>query len=161
MTLKLLKKLQGIGFIICNITPLLLDYTNLFKMKKYLFWCMICFLFSIVACKKVEGQGGTSSISGRVYIEEYDAFGEIIQEYYAAEERVFIIYGEEDNIYDDDFRTSFDGSFRFEFLTKGSYKIFVYQDCLSCPSGEQAVIEEITISSNKSTIVLPDIIIRK
>ena len=109
-------------------------------MKKYLFAAMMCLLFAAVACKKVEGQGGTSSISGRVYIKEYDAFGEIVQEYYAAEERVFIIYGEEDNVYDDDFRTSFDGSFKFDFLTKGSYKIFVYEDCLSCPSGERAVI---------------------
>jgi hypothetical protein len=121
----------------------------------------MCLLFAAVACKKVEGQGGTSSISGRVYIKEYDAFGEIVQEYYAAEERVFIIYGEEDNVYDDDFRTSFDGSFKFDFLTKGSYKIFVYEDCLSCPSGERAVIEEIMISKNKSAIVLPDIVIRK
>lgn len=154
-------KLQRIGFIFRNITLILNDKRNLFKMKKYLFATMMCLLFAAVACKKVEGQGGTSSISGRVYIEEYDAFGEIVQEYYAADERVFIIYGEEDNVYDDDFRTSFDGSFKFDFLTKGSYKIFVYEDCLSCPSGEQAVIEEITISSNKSSIVLPDIVIRK
>lgn len=130
-------------------------------MKKYLFTAMMCLLFAAVACKKVEGQGGTSSISGRVYIEEYDAFGEIVQEYYAADERVFIIYGEEDNVYDDDFRTSFDGSFKFDFLTKGGYTIFVYEDCPLCPSGEQTVIEKIKISSNKSSIVLPDIVIRK
>ena len=130
-------------------------------MKKQLFWVITGCLFTLVACKKVEGQGGTSSISGRVYIQEYDAFGDMSQEYYAADERVFIIYGEADNIYDDDFRTSFDGSFKFDFLTKGSYKIFVYEDCLSCPSGEQTVIEKITISSNKSSIVLPDIVIRK
>lgn len=113
------------------------------------------------ACKKVEGQGGTSTISGRIYVEEYDAFGAIVQEYYAADERVFILYGTDDDIYDDDFRTSFDGSFQFDFLTKGNYRIFAYEDCATCPSGEAPVIKEVVINENKSTIVLPDIVIRK
>ncbi len=113
------------------------------------------------ACKKVEGQGGTSAISGRIYVQEYDAFGAIIQEYYATDERVFILYGTDDDIYDDDFRTSFDGSFQFDFLTKGNYRIFAYEDCATCPSGEAPVIKEVVINENKSTIVLPDIVIRK
>lgn len=130
-------------------------------MKKYQLIVLLSAVFIISSCKKVEGEGGTSSISGRVYVQKYDAFGEIIQEYYTADERVYIIYGEDDNVYDDDFRTSFDGSFKFDFLTKGNYKIFVYEKCPSCPSGENAVIKEVTISQNKSSIVLPDIVIRK
>lgn len=131
-------------------------------MRKYPFVIMLlATLFFASACKKVEGQGGTSSISGRVYVQEYDAFGNIIEEYYSADERVFIIYGDEDNVYDDDFRTSFDGSFQFDFLTKGNYRIFVYEDCPTCASGETAVITDVTIDQNRSSIVLPDIVIRK
>ena len=38
--------------------------------------------------------------------------------YYHADEEVYIIYGDEDNYYDDSYETSFDGSFRFENLEK-------------------------------------------
>lgn len=130
-------------------------------MKNRIIVILIGVLFSNTSCKKVEGEGGTSSISGRIYVEEYDAFGTIVQEYYAPDERVFIMYGVEDDIYDDDFRTSFEGSFQFEFLTKGTYRIFVYEDCPTCPSGEAPVIKEVTITENKSNLVLPDIVIRK
>jgi len=130
-------------------------------MKKLNLLVVLTIIFSISGCKKVEGEGGTSSISGSVYVEEYDAFGQIVSEYYSPDERVFIIYGNDDNVYDDDFRTSFDGTFQFDFLTKGNYRIFAYEDCPSCPSGESAVIVDVTIEKNKSSIVLPDIIIRK
>lgn len=113
------------------------------------------------SCKKVEGEGGSSEIVGKVIIRDYDAFGDLIAEYPAKDERVHIIYGTDDNYYDDDYDTSFDGSYRFQFLTKGTYKIFVYQNCNSCPSGEEEVLEVITIDNNKSTVVAPDLIIEK
>jgi hypothetical protein len=113
------------------------------------------------SCKKIEGQGGSSEIVGNVIIRDYDALGNLIAEYPAQDERVHIVYGAEDNYYDDDYDTSFDGSYRFEFLTKGTYKLFVYQKCNSCPSGDEEVIEVITIDNNKSTVVVPDLIINK
>lgn len=118
-------------------------------------------IFFLNGCKKVEGQGGSSEIVGKVIIKDYDAFGELIAEYPAMDERVYIIYGDEDNIYDDDFDTSFDGSYRFQFLTKGTYKIFVYQNCNSCPSGDEEVLKVVTIDNNGSTVVAPDLIIEK
>tara|TARA_B100000508_G_scaffold137355_1_gene131630 strand:- start:154211 stop:154606 length:396 start_codon:yes stop_codon:yes gene_type:complete len=118
-------------------------------------------LFSFSSCKKVEGEGGSSEIVGKVIIRDYDAFGDLIAEYPAQDERVHIIYGTEDNYYDDDYDTSFDGTYRFQFLTKGTYKIFVYQNCNSCPSGDEEVLEVVTIENNNSSVVAPDLIIEK
>lgn len=119
---------------------------------------LVCFS---IGCKKIEGEGGSSTIIGKVYVEDYDAFGELIAEYYEADEDVFIIYGEESNIYNDDFSTSHDGSYRFEYLTKGTYQIFAYQKCAECPSGEEPVIKTVEIKDNNSTVVVPDLVIRK
>ena len=55
--------------------------------------------------------------------------------YYHADEEVYIIYGDEDNYYDDSYETSFDGSFRFENLRKGTYTVFIYSDCESDTTG--------------------------
>ena len=115
----------------------------------------------VYSCKKVEGQGGSTEIVGKVIIKDYDAFGDLIAEYPAQDERVHIIYGTETNHYDDDYDTSFDGSYRFQFLTKGTYQVFVYQNCNSCPSGEEAVIQVVTIDNNNSSVVAPDLIIEK
>lgn len=113
------------------------------------------------SCKKVEGEGGSSEIVGQVIIKDYDAFGNLIAEYPAQDERVHIIYGTETNYYDDDYDTSFDGSYRFQFLTKGTYQVFVYQNCNNCPSGEEEVLQVVTIDNNNSTVVAPDLIIEK
>lgn len=125
------------------------------------FIAVVILLGSLNACKKVEGQGGSSEIVGKVIIRDYDAFGDLIAEYPAKDERVHIIYGTDDNYYDDDYDTSFDGSYRFQFLTKGTYQVFVYQKCNGCPSGDEEVLEVITIENNKSTVVAPDLIIEK
>lgn len=131
-------------------------------MSRFSFFIAIAILAgSLNACKKVEGQGGSSEIVGKVIIRDYDAFGDLIAEYPAQDERVHIIYGTEDNYYDDDYDTSFDGSYRFQFLTKGTYQVFVYQKCNACPSGDEEVLEVITIDNNKSTVVAPDLIIEK
>ena len=58
-----------------------------------------------------------------------------LEYYYHADEEVYIIYGDEDNYYDDSYETSFDGSFRFENLRKGTYTVFIYSDCESDTTG--------------------------
>jgi hypothetical protein len=112
------------------------------------------------SCEKSEGQGGTSTITGKVYVKEYTQSGNLLAEYYAPEERVYIIYGT-GNTFNDDTRTSFDGSFQFQYLNKGSYRIFAYSDCDTCNSGTQAVIKDIEITSNNSVEETGDIIVIK
>lgn len=108
-------------------------------------------LFLFQSCAKVEGPGGSSSIIGKVHVEVYDVAGNLINDYDAQDEDVYLIYGGEDSFYDDDVKTSYDGTFEFNYLQKGTYKLFVYQDCNSCASGKEAVfVNDIEITEKKS-----------
>lgn len=125
---------------------------------------LICTLFSVLlisSCKKAEGLGGTSAITGKIYVKNYDVGGSNLEgEYYGEEERVYIIYGN-GTTSDNDVRTSYDGSYKFEYLNKGNYKIFCYSRCDTCPSGTEAIIKDVEITSNNSTVELEDIVIKK
>lgn len=125
---------------------------------------LILFVASIllVGCKKVEGPGGSSKIHGKIQIQRYDAADNLIGDPYDAEEEdVYIIYGASDTFHDDDVKTSFDGSFEFDFLEKGDYQIFVYEDCKTCSSGKSIILKSVTIESKKSEVDLGTITVRK
>jgi hypothetical protein len=118
-------------------------------------------LLPFSSCTKPEGEGGTSTIQGKVYAFDYNGSGILQDEFYAPDEDVFIIYGDEDNFYDDSYKTSFDGSFRFQYLRPGTYTVFVYSDCISCPSGTEAISQTVEITGNNEDIILDDLQIRK
>ncbi|MDQ3190429.1 MAG: hypothetical protein M3Q58_02445 [Bacteroidota bacterium] len=81
----------------------------------------------IISCKKESGEGGKASVKGKVYSGNYHSPGVILNEEDGeADERIYLVYGEKENAYDDDERTSHDGSFEFKFLRKGFYKLFAY-----------------------------------
>lgn len=116
------------------------------------------FLFS---CTKEEGVGGNSSIEGTVYTTEINqASGIAIETYPSKDKRVYIIYGNGE-IPADDQRTNYQGKFKFDFLTKGNYTIYVYSDCDSCPGGETAIQKDIEITAKKVTVSTGDISIVK
>ena len=101
--------------------------------KGFIFISVLLFL---AGCDKPAGEGGTASIVGKVKVMDLEHFDLPGQEhidtsdiYYAADKRVYIIYGDQDVVYDDSFDTSWDGSFRFEHLRKGKYTLFVYSEC--------------------------------
>lgn len=114
-------------------------------MKKLLLLSL--FMSLLFACQKEAGEGGTSTIKGKVKTYELTHFDvpggnqtvDTINSYYRSDEEVYIVYGDEDNLYDDSYQTSWDGSFRFEYLRKGKYTIFVYSDCESDTSGLSAL----------------------
>lgn len=108
-------------------------------------------LFLFQSCTKVEGPGGSSSIKGKIHVNVYDVAGNLINDYDAQDEDVYLIYGDEGTFYDDDVKTSYDGSFEFNYLQKGNYQIFVYQDCNTCPSGKEAVLVDVEIKDSKTT----------
>ncbi|MBK9456483.1 MAG: hypothetical protein IPO24_13285 [Bacteroidetes bacterium] len=54
------------------------------------------------------------------------------QEYYSPDEKVFIVYGD-NTAFDDEVSTAYDGTYKFEYLRKGLYTIYVYSDCILCP----------------------------
>ncbi len=112
------------------------------------------------SCKKIEGQGGSSEIVGNVYFQDKNINGDNVGDKYPAQdEKVFIIYGPDGSLHNDDYDSSYDGSYHFEFLTNGTYQIFAYQECPSCDKIDQPVIITVTIDSKKSSVVAPDIVL--
>lgn len=115
----------------------------------------------IYSCTKPAGEGGTSKIKGKIYIRDYNSNFTILNaSYYAIEERVYIIYGDE-TFYGDDIRTSYDGSYEFNHLRQGTYRIFAYSkdSTLSTPGEFFPVIDTVEITEEYQTIELPTMIL--
>jgi hypothetical protein len=117
---------------------------------------VIFLLTAFISCEKIEGEGGTSTISGKVRVVKL--VGE--QEYYAQEERVYIIYGD-DITHSDDVRTNFDGTFRFSYLRQGTYHVYAYSKDTTGNylSGDMPVIKTVEITKHNQHIEVDDIII--
>lgn len=118
-------------------------------------------VIALSSCSKYEGQGGSATIKGVIKEQKYNTLGNIIAEYLIADQNVYIIYGNNNSFYDDDIKTSYDGSFEFRYLKKGSYKIFVYEDCATCPSGKKEIIVPVEITKNNEIVTLDTINIKK
>ena len=119
-------------------------------MRKHLFNILLFNSFLLlICCTKNPGIGGQASIFGKVQVNNINIIGDTVATYDAQEHDVYIIYGNLNNTYDDDVKTSHDGSFEFNFLNPGPYDIFVYSDCADCPNGQDSVvILNTTIDSN-------------
>jgi hypothetical protein len=107
----------------------------------------------ITACNKEPGEGGRAEIQGVVYEQLYnDATGAPIGDAYPlADYRVNIIYGADGEYPDDDVRTNPQGHFRFPWLRKGDYRIYVISECIDIedPDCVQAIYAEVEISGRK------------
>ena len=126
---------------------------------------MLLILATIVwtSCAKIEGEGGSSSIRGKVFGHYYNnSFTAYFGSQFVPDEDVYIIYGE-DFTFSDRIRTSYDGSFEFKYLQKGNYKIFVYSkdSTFANPSNKTTVLQNIEITKNKEIVELETIIINK
>lgn len=131
------------------------------------------FLVSIVlllACNKEEGQGGRATIKGKVYAEYWDkTFSLKADSGYAADRDIYIVYGNSTS-YGNRLRTSYDGSYEFDYLQKGNYKIYAYSrdssgraESISTGSPNYlynpdiAVIQSIEITERKQVVEVDDI----
>ncbi len=115
----------------------------------------------LISCNKRPGEGGLGKINGKIIENKYSSGGVLLSTYDKADHDVFIIYGDDDNIFDDKVSTSFDGTFEFNFLNKGVYRIFTYSKCSSCPSGDTIVLVNGVIDKRKDQIDLGTITISK
>jgi hypothetical protein len=127
-----------------------------------LFSISILIMLSFTSCKKVEGPGGSSSIKGKIHGMRYDGAGNLLNEYDVAKHDVYLIYGDntEDTYFDDDIETSYDGSFEFDYLEEGTYRLFVYEKCTTCNSGKAVIMQTIEIDKKKSAIDVGTINVR-
>ena len=146
-------------------------------MRNLIIICAVAFGF--IACDKTAGEGGTSIIEGQVYklytsevvVNELDGFGndttyKIIDTlYYQLDEGedVYVIYDDnEGGIYDDKFKTDYQGRYRFEYLRKGEYTIYTHADSSDVDMTYTfPVFKHVNISSNNSTNTVDDFIIEK
>lgn len=119
----------------------------------------------INSCKKEAGVGGTSSIKGKVFAKYYNKnFTLLADSAYAPDIDVYIIYGN-DYTYGERQRTSYDGSYEFKYLEKGTYKVFAYtrdstgtyNNHINQYANDLAVIKEVEITKKKQTIEVPEI----
>jgi hypothetical protein len=127
--------------------------------KKGLIAC-ISLLTLLAACQKTEGEGGSSSITGYVLVNDYDSQGDLKDIYYAPNETIYIIYGD-NSIYDDSKRTSYDGGYKFTDLFPGNYKMFAYSKCDTCASGVEPVFATVNIEHKGMKVDAPLITIKK
>jgi len=122
-------------------------------------------LFLIIlatACTKEAGEGGTATIVGKVYAYDYNAeMTNLRTEYYAPDEDVYIIYGE-DSIFSDRMRTNFDGSYRFKYLRPGEYTIYAYSKNIETKLPPLYAVKKIvTILPDQELVTVEDIEINK
>jgi len=124
---------------------------------RYLFLAL-SLIFLISSCETTEGEGGTSSIEGKIFLRDFDADGDLKDEYYPGEWPVYIVYGD-DTFYGDKVDTHFDGTYRFSGLYPGNYTIYTYSKCFSCP-GEQEVMSLNVILERGTNALLDDITVK-
>ena len=87
--------------------------------------------FALNSCKKYEGEGGKSSITGKIMIDQKLYVNGALSQtvlFEGAKEDVYLVYGEDDLIYDDKVEANYDGTFTFKYLQPGTYTVFAYSE---------------------------------
>ncbi|MGJ8661546.1 MAG: hypothetical protein ACSHXL_05885 [Bacteroidota bacterium] len=123
--------------------------------KKILLLSFLSVSIFFSSCKKVEGTGGSSTLKGKITALDYNNAGVFQNKTYdAMDHNVYIIYGEGKTTHDDKVETSYDGSFEFKYLEKGSYTIFTYEKCYGsdCINGTNVILKQASISKKKETV---------
>jgi len=117
----------------------------------------------VLSCSKEPGDGGNSTIYGKIIAHDYNAeFTNLKGIYPAADEDVFLTYGD-DHSYSQRIRSNYDGIYEFKYLRPGDYSIYVYSkdSTLSLASEMYAVIKNVTIDDNRQTVEVEEIKIFK
>jgi hypothetical protein len=109
-----------------------------------------------LSCEKEEGKGGQATITGKVYAYDVDN-GIKTDSGYIAGVRVYISYGDNTGV-DDNTRTDGSGIYTFNWLQKGTYKVWVVSECDTCPLGQNTDYELVEISEKKETKSVRDLI---
>jgi hypothetical protein len=77
---------------------------------------------------------------------------------------VYIIYSDnEGDVYDDSFETNWDGTYQFEYLRKGDYTVFIYEDStiVGGVNYDYPIFKHIKISANNSINTVEDFLLLK
>lgn len=133
----------------------------MFKKKHSVSVFCLVVIIALASCKKPPGEGGFASITGKLYVRNYEeTFTVLTSQYYAAGETVYIIYGDGQEV-GNTVKTSYDGSFVFNFLRKGKYKVYALGKDSTKPyqSVPKESLFEVEITEKKQKKVLDDLVI--
>jgi hypothetical protein len=117
----------------------------------------LIFLF-IASCTLEEGEGGSATIQGRVFVEDVNNQGEVVVANYGPDWEVFIVYGDDVGVSDRTI-THYDGTYRFNFLTEGEYTVYAYSECDFCINNIEPVIIDTIIMERDELVILPDLVV--
>jgi hypothetical protein len=117
---------------------------------------------NLIIKKSLEWDEGTSSIKGTVYVVNYlnsSTYPNLVPKDItpAQEQEIYMTYGNHP-FYDERIRTSRDGSFMFQNLIKGKYKIFVYSEDKAGGTEMEVIEKEIEITEDNTQYLITDII---
>lgn len=127
---------------------------------------LVFIVVALCSCKKEAGDGGNSSISGRVekdvrlLLENHNTYQGTFP---AADQDVYIIYG--DHVSPDDrVQTNYNGDFEFLYLRPGKYKIYTFsRDTnavdVSWDEDHMTIIRELEITDKKQELSVADMTI--
>lgn len=113
---------------------------------------------ALFSCAKEAGDGGNSTIYGKIIAYNYNAeFTNLRGIYPAADEDVFLIYGN-DRSYSQRIRSNYEGIYEFKYLRPGDYTIYLYSkdSTLTLASEMYAVIRKVKIENNRQTVEAAD-----
>jgi hypothetical protein len=133
------------------------------KFRPLLLPALVAGLALMTSCAKDPGEGGSSSITGKVLVHHYNYdFTVLLDEYWAADQDVYIIYGD-GTVDNDRVRAGPGGDFSFPYLRKGNYQVYVYSDdsTMTSASGTIALYRHVEIKKNKQTVDAGTIVICK
>ncbi len=107
----------------------------------------------IIVNRVADWDDGRASIKGSITLTNYS--GSTIKDISVAQEQeVYLIYNNHE-FYDERIRTSYDGTFEFQNLILGEYKIFVYSDDVVTGGTEKEVVSfSVTITETDEVIDL-------
>ena len=110
-------------------------------MGKKIFFLLFISLTVVCSCKKGPGEGGETTIQGKLWAQEWDDLT-YTQHYdtldrWAMDEDVYLIYGN-DATYSERTRTGPDGVYEFKYLREGAYTIYAYSGSTN-PGGKEVV----------------------
>jgi hypothetical protein len=132
-------------------------------MKSTTAFFIILAVFIFSSCKKEAGDGGNSSIKGKISRQLRVVLNNpstAIGTFPAADEDVYIIYG--DHVSPDDrVQTNYNGEYEFLYLRPGKYTVYAFSsdtNSVAVPWDEDhmTVLHELEITDGEQTVVAPD-----
>lgn len=137
-------------------------------MKRFFLLAIPAIMVVLASCNSGPGPGGQATITGKVYVKGnwnpsctlYTDSSSGFTPFYGPDFDVYLIYGD-DPSYGDHVKTSYDGTFQFKYLRKGTYKVYVYSNDCTAASGKATVSASVEITEKKQDVTLSDLRVNK